>query len=198
MEGQCPTCGRQPQDWTDRSPGAKKQQVLDGHKRAEPYKAFRRKLGRELLVNDIDQVEWRIGEGGVVVPVATIEISAIKGTMTVPPSYMENNLIRLFKRDGQGRFSQEMARRLGVNSYFTLFYSDLMDSPRARFLTVCLSDPGPGWRLTTMEEYVFWLQSLPTRPPLDPYVPDRFLEEVNTTAPVKAGEELTEGQVNWG
>lgn len=132
MSGQCPTCGRVDKDWKSessvkRAPDGTKleQRVGTERSRTSDYQDWHRTLGADFLVNDIDQIEWRLDANRNVFPVAVIELSRVDGNMTVPDSYLDAAWDRFSVRDPQSKVTALVAARLGVPAFFTLYRHDM-------------------------------------------------------------------------
>lgn len=154
MEDQCPTCGRVSQDWAERKFDLKGKRRSDSEDRLKDYRGWRWGAGgRELLVTDLDQIEYAFVDGEPI-PVAVLELSRVDGDVKVPPSYLRAVLDRFQKRDAQGKVSCHLASRLGCKCWIVLFRYDLSE-----FWVFNLSDSRGWWNLS-QPVYERWLERL--------------------------------------
>lgn len=159
VPSECPTCGRCSQDWsapasrqlTDE--GTKARQYANTEDRTAQYRDWRRKLGRDLYVSDIDQLEWRM-VNNTVTPVGVLELTRVNGSKEVPQTYLDAILKRICDRDPQGRVACTVALNLGVKAFVVLFRWDLSE-----FWAYNLTD-ARGWFHMWPETYSKWINQL--------------------------------------
>ena len=131
--------------------GAKAQQRTDNEDRAKIYRDWHRTLKADLAMFDVDTIEWRRGENGLV-PVAVIELTRTDSE-DVRESYLKAILDRFDVRDKQGEAIRKVAKALGVNAYITLFNLKL-----TKFWVYNLTQE-KGWNSFTKEEYIKFLET---------------------------------------
>lgn len=154
---QCPTCGAIKRGWAE---GGREENEL-GHKvgtdqapdhredRLAAYRKWRRTV-KQAGATDFDQVEWRFQEADPY-PVALLEMTRVDGCVAVPDSYLQAVLDRITKRDWQGRFAVEGARRLDCRAWIVAFRWNLQE-----FWVYNLSE-SKGWWHCDREKYSEWL-----------------------------------------
>jgi hypothetical protein len=158
---QCPTCGRIDKDWANPNTrhlaisGAKSLQ-RDPEDRLIAYRTWRRTIGRQAYVNDVDQLEWRAVNGQPRL-VAILELTRVDGesSIPVPPTYFTKILDRFTQRDGQRTFVSLLSKGLGIPTYIVLFRKDLSE------FWVCPLAPTLGKFIQySPERYKEWLLKL--------------------------------------
>lgn len=154
-EAACPTCGRAPNYWSDREPGAKQRQRADEEDRDAGYRSWHRRLGAELLAMDVDQVEYRIDGEGQPRLRAILELTRIDGAPDPPPSYFASILTRAGKRDAQVQILRLVAESCGVPIYYVAYMKD-----RSRFYVADVRNSHPHWRNFSAAEYRAFLAAL--------------------------------------
>lgn len=164
LAGQCPTCGRCPEDFssagsrTDGEGGGKGKQRKQDTDTAAAYRRWRWGWGAPYYATDVDQVEWRQGKGGELHAVAVFELTRVEGNMPVPPTYLDAVLARFTKRDGQAGTAKRVAKQLGVKAWIVLFRWDLTG-----FWVYNLTDDR-GWFGLSKVAYQEWVKSLREEP----------------------------------
>lgn len=165
MDGvQCPTCGHVPEEIAQRHYGTPKgRSRADREDRCAGYRDWRLGFGDGCYVADVDQVEWRI-RGGVLVPVATLELTRLDGEMLHPKAYLAGTLRRRFPPEGsseankghgfQTHHAVNVAKKLGVPCFVVIFKWDL-----THFWVYNLSDRR-GWWEMDKERYERWIRML--------------------------------------
>lgn len=126
--------------------------------RTAEYQRWRRSLGRNLYVTDIDQVEYRRDSEDAIHPVATLELTRVdpyKGETKRPvPSYFDAILARYNERDDQGTTARMWAWMMGIPCYLVAFQHDLSE-----FYVYNLS-ADRGWAYLSKHEYAAFLAGL--------------------------------------
>ncbi len=119
--------------------------------RAKVYMDWHRDLDSELLMADVDSIEWRYKQGKLT-PVAVIELTRIDEPLKYPDNYLKSILERFEKRDMQGKAVRIVAAALNVPAYITLFQKDL-----DKFWVYSLQKLQ--WREFNKTEYIKFLHS---------------------------------------
>jgi len=161
MSGQCLECGRVDPDWSDpsskiQSHGFKANQRPKTEDRTTRYREWRRTFGDGAYVSDVDQVEFRV-IGGIVTPIAILEISRVDGNHPVPIKYLQSAWTRFSERDPQKEVIETMARSTGIPAYFVLYRWDLTE-----FWTRLFYPDAPlnRWKHTDQPGYSRWVREL--------------------------------------
>lgn len=132
--------------------GTKAYQRNDVEHRAKPYLEWRRHITGGLYLNDIDSIEWR-ARGGVLKPVAVIEVTRVDLGKQVGSGYLSAITDRFMNRDTQGYMTQYIAHKLEVPAYINLFRQD-----NSEFWIYSFSDKT--WSYKSPQQMVEFLRSL--------------------------------------
>ena len=130
--------------------GSKAYQRRDTVWRIKPYSDWHRTLSRNLLMLDVDFVEWRF-RNNELVAVGVMEVTRVDRGRTVNGRYLQAILDRYQQRDLQARATRKVAQALQTKAYIVLFREDCSE-----FWVHNLSDGG-GWnyyRPRQMEEFL--------------------------------------------
>lgn len=103
--------------------GAKAYQRSDSEWRAKPYSDWHRTLNRRLLMSDVDFIEWRYRDGGLVA-VGVMEVTRVDAGRRVTRGYLGAIIRRFEQRDFQARVARKVANALGTKAYIVLFRED--------------------------------------------------------------------------
>lgn len=103
--------------------GAKAHQRADTEWRIQPYSDWHRTLSKDLLMLDVDFIEWRF-RNGELVPVGVMEVTRVDHGKDVNDRYLNAILKRFNERDLQGRAARKVAEALATKAYIVLFRED--------------------------------------------------------------------------
>jgi hypothetical protein len=103
--------------------GAKAYQRNDSEWRLKPYSDWHRTLAKELLMVDVDFIEWRYRHGQLI-PVGVMEVTRVDLGKHVAPEYLEAILARYEQRDMQAEAARKVAAALRTKAYIVLFRAD--------------------------------------------------------------------------
>lgn len=133
--------------------GAKAHQRADGEDRAVIYREWHRTLSKKFAATDIDLIEWRY-RGGVLIPVAVMEITRVDPEVKVTVNYLAAILKRMNERDTQGAAARYVAEKLGCRVWIVAFRYDLSE-----FWVYNLTD-SQGWFHRTLAGMIAFLGKL--------------------------------------
>ena len=120
------------------SSGAKAYQRTDTEWRIKPYSDWHRTLSKDLLMLDVDFIEWRY-RNGELVAVGVMEVTRVDRGKEVTRRYLDAIIKRFTRRDLQARAARKVAEALGTRAYIVLFREDCSE-----FWVYNLSD-NQGW-----------------------------------------------------
>jgi hypothetical protein len=103
--------------------GAKAYQRADAEWRIKPYSDWHRKLSKDLLMVDVDFIEWRHRDGDFV-PVGVMEVTRVDLGKEVNQRYLDQIIERYEQRDLQGIAARKVAAALQTKAYIILFRED--------------------------------------------------------------------------
>ena len=103
--------------------GAKAYQRTDAEWRIKPYSDWHRTLASNLLMLDVDFIEWRY-RNGELAPVGVMEVTRVDRGRTVDQRYTDAILQRFEQRDLQARAARKVAEALKTKAYIVLFRQD--------------------------------------------------------------------------
>lgn len=103
--------------------GAKAYQRIDAEWRIKPYSDWHRTLSKNLLMLDIDFIEWRFRNGRLV-PVGVMEVTRVDIDKYVTINYLNSIINRFEQRDLQARVARTVANALNTKAYIILFRED--------------------------------------------------------------------------
>ena len=108
---------------TTTSSGAKAYQRTDTEWRIKPYSDWHRTLSKDLLMLDVDFIEWRYRHGQLVA-VGVMEVTRVDSGKEVTPQYLNAIIERFTRRDLQASAARKVAAALGTKAYIVLFRED--------------------------------------------------------------------------
>jgi hypothetical protein len=103
--------------------GAKAYQRADAEWRIKPYSDWHRTLAKDLLMLDVDFIEWRYRDGDFV-PVGVMEVTRVDLGKEVNQRYLDQIIERYEQRDLQGIAARKVAAALQTKAYIILFRED--------------------------------------------------------------------------
>ena len=133
--------------------GAKAYQRTDAEWRIKPYSDWHRTLASNLLMLDVDFIEWRYRDGELA-PVGVMEVTRVDRGRTVDQRYTDAILQRFEQRDLQARAARKVAEALKTKAYIVLFRQDCSE-----FWVYNLTDR-VGWAHYTPPQMAEFLQRL--------------------------------------
>ena len=133
--------------------GAKAYQRADTEWRIKPYSDWHRTLSKNLLMLDVDFIEWRIRDGALVA-VGVMEVTRADKDKVVSQGYLNAIIQRYEERDLQARVARQVAAALRTKAYIVLFREDCSE-----FWTYNLTDR-TGWVHRSAKQMAEFLESL--------------------------------------
>jgi len=134
--------------------GAKAYQRTDAEWRIKPYSDWHRTLSKDLLMVDVDFIEWRYKDGELV-PVGVMEVTRVDAGRKVNQHYLDAIIQRYELRDLQALAARHVATALRTKAYIILFREDCSE-----FWVYNLTNRRGWWHLnpTQMQEFLQRLQ----------------------------------------
>jgi hypothetical protein len=133
--------------------GAKAYQRTDAEWRAKPYSDWHRTLASNLLMLDVDFIEWRY-RNGELTPVGVMEVTRVDKGRTVDQHYTDAIIQRFEQRDLQAQAARKVAAALRTKAYIVLFRQDCSE-----FWVYNLTDR-TGWAHYTPQQMADFLRRL--------------------------------------
>lgn len=133
--------------------GAKAYQRADAEWRIKPYSDWHRTLAPNLLMLDVDFIEWRY-RNGELAPVGVMEVTRVDQGRTVDKYYTDAILQRFEQRDLQAQAARKVAAALKTKAYIVLFRQDCSE-----FWVYNLTDRA-GWTHYSPQQMADFLQRL--------------------------------------
>lgn len=130
--------------------GAKAYQRNDTEWRIKPYSDWHRTLSKDLLMLDVDFIEWRY-RNGEPVPVGVMEVTCVDVGREVNQEYLDAIVQRFEQRDLQALAACKVAAALQTKAYIILFRADCSE-----FWVYNLTNRRGWWHLdpAQMEEFL--------------------------------------------
>jgi hypothetical protein len=130
--------------------GAKAYQRNDAEWRIKPYSDWHRTLSKDLLMLDIDFIEWRY-KNGELVPAGVMEVTRVDLGKEVSQSYLDKIIERYEQRDLQAAAARKVAAALRTKAYIILFRENCSE-----FWVYNLTNRRGWWHLdpAQMEEFL--------------------------------------------
>lgn len=130
--------------------GAKAYQRADAEWRSKPYSDWHRTLSKDLLMVDVDFIEWRY-KNGELVPVGVMEVTRVDVGREVNQGYLDAIVQRFEQRDLQALAACKVAAALQTKAYIILFRADCSE-----FWVYNLTNRRGWWHLepAKMEEFL--------------------------------------------
>lgn len=100
--------------------GAKAYQRNDNENRIKQYSDWHRTLDKDLLMLDVDFIEWSI-KNGELIPVGVMEVTRVDKGKEVNQQYLDAITSRYEERDLQARATTHVARKLNTKAWIILF-----------------------------------------------------------------------------